>query len=281
MRLSVLGVGSKNSPKTRKNTPKWVKISIFFPKSPQNPPENGFGGGSGQFSALISGKTSKIVVKFRGGGVLRIDPHSFCTLQELATAVQELKSRQHTIEMDHLKACFLEQGEADDVSDSTSVLSGDTPASNAEISANKKRIRELLGTKCMVCGSEKDVAVAHILKKASHCQSFMAYYDKNSKDMSNWLMLCGTRGKVNACHHLFDSYEMGFCMKDGEWYAYGGVKDGEQVALRSNPHRTVLQAHLAMVMKNLEEKKQANEAVLAWSKDVSQSTPPAQGTGSM
>ena len=75
MRLSVLGVGSKNSPKTRKNTPKWVKISIFFPKSPQNPPENGFGGGSGQFSALISGKTSKIVVKFRGGGVLRIDPY--------------------------------------------------------------------------------------------------------------------------------------------------------------------------------------------------------------
>ena len=77
MRLSVLGVGSKNSPKTRKNTPKWVKISIFFPKSPQNPPENGFGGGSGQFSALISGKTSKIVVKIRGGGVLRIDPYSF------------------------------------------------------------------------------------------------------------------------------------------------------------------------------------------------------------
>ena len=77
MRLSVLGVGSKNSPKTRKNTPKWVKISIFFPKSPQNPPENGFGGGSGQFSALISGKTSKIVVKFRGGGVLRIDPYFF------------------------------------------------------------------------------------------------------------------------------------------------------------------------------------------------------------
>ena len=76
MRLSVLGVGSKNSPKTRKNTPKWVKISIFFPKSPQNPPENGFGGGSGQFSALISGKTSKIVVKFRGGGVLRIDPYN-------------------------------------------------------------------------------------------------------------------------------------------------------------------------------------------------------------
>ena len=68
----LLGVGSKNSPKTRKNTPKWVKIS---PKSPQNPPENGFGGGSGQFSALISGKTSKIVVKFRGGGVLRIDPY--------------------------------------------------------------------------------------------------------------------------------------------------------------------------------------------------------------
>ena len=76
MRLSVLGVGSKNSPKTRKNTPKWVKISIFLPKSPQNPPENGFWGGSGQFSALISGKTSKIVVKFRGGGVLRIDPHT-------------------------------------------------------------------------------------------------------------------------------------------------------------------------------------------------------------
>ena len=68
MCLSVLGVGSKNSPKTRKNTPKWVKISIFLPKSPQNPPENGFGGGSGQFSALISGKTSKIVVRFRGGG---------------------------------------------------------------------------------------------------------------------------------------------------------------------------------------------------------------------
>ena len=72
----LLGVGSKNSPKTRKNTPKWVKISIFLPKSPQNPPENGFGGGSGQFSALISGKTSKIVVKFRGGGVLRIDPYT-------------------------------------------------------------------------------------------------------------------------------------------------------------------------------------------------------------
>ena len=81
MCLSVLGVGSKNSPKTRKNTPKWVKISIFLPKSPQNPPENGFGGGSGQFSALISGKTSKIVVKFRGGGVLRIDPYISATYQ--------------------------------------------------------------------------------------------------------------------------------------------------------------------------------------------------------
>ena len=76
MRLSVLRVGSKNSPKTRKNTPKWVKISIFLPKSPQNPPENGFWGGSGQFSAQFSGKTSKIVVKFRGGGVLRIDPYT-------------------------------------------------------------------------------------------------------------------------------------------------------------------------------------------------------------
>ena len=199
--------------------------------------------------------------------------HSFCTLQELATAVQELQSRQHTIEMDHLKACFLEQGKADSVSDSSSALSGDTRASNAEISANKKHIRELLGTKCMVCGSENDVVVAHILKKASHCKSFsVAYYDKNSKDMSNWLMLCGTRGKVNACHHLFESYKMGFYVKDNHWYAYGGVKDGAQVTLRSNPHRTVLQAHLALVIKNLEE---ANEAVLAWSKDVSQSTPPA------
>ena len=50
----------------------------IFSQKPQNPPENGFGGGSGQFSALISGKTSKIVVKFRGGGVLRIDPYENC-----------------------------------------------------------------------------------------------------------------------------------------------------------------------------------------------------------
>ena len=212
--------------------------------------------------------------------------HSFCTLQELATAVQKLQSRQQatesrqqTTEMDRLKACFLEQG-SDSVSDSASVLSGDTRASTMEIADNKKHIRELLGTKCMVCGSEKDVAVAHILKKASHCQSFgVTYYNKNSQDMSNWLMLCGRRGKGNTCHHLFDSYEMGFCMKDRRWYAYGGVKDGEQVTLRSNPHRTVLQAHLALVMKHLGEKEQVNEAVLAWSKDVSQSTGVAERGG--
>ena len=88
--------------------------------------------------------------------------------------------------------------------------------------------------------------------------------------MSNWLILCGTKGAEGTCHHAFDTFKMGFWNNSNRWQVVGGKHDGKPVELKSNPHKVVLQAHLRLMR---EGHTKMNTDVVKWCQNVDARTP--------
>ncbi len=111
--------------------------------------------------------------------------------------------------------------------------------------SNKKKKSEEMKM-CFVCQTQEDISNAHILKTEEQCKSLGLKYDR-----SNFLFLCGSRGKVGTCHHLFDLFQMSFVQtidtpQDSimTWQVVGGGHfHGRIVDFPSRPHRRALHAH--------------------------------------
>ena len=99
---------------------------------------------------------------------------------------------------------------------------------------------------CMACGSHKEVSIVHILKTKKDCARNNVKWAEQD-DISNFLTLCGTKGKEDTCHDLFDKFKLGFCYHEVEcnWKIMSQNRlNGSPADLRSNPHRAILHTHL-------------------------------------
>ena len=198
-----------------------------------------------------SGDTSQVLQKIlHSQEILQLD------VSHVAVAVSELRKETDEHRSRELDACF-ESTHSDSLSHRH-----EKPIVKAYI------VEDLF---CMACGSHTEVSIAHILKTKQDCARNNVKWAER-EDISNFLTLCGSKGKEDTCHDLFDNFKLGFCYHEDEhnWKIVSENRlNGRPADLRSNPHRAILHTHLAKVIKKLAVES-SRERVNQWKVDFEQ-----------
>jgi hypothetical protein len=119
----------------------------------------------------------------------------------------------------------------------------DDKETSAASSKLKQTVRDTHGARCVVCSSTQ-ATVAHILKTREDCRKVDMKWEQN------FLLLCGSHGEKNTCHHMFDTFQMSFMHATGDkdmtrWVVVGGGDwNGRVVTLPNAPRRRAMHAHL-------------------------------------
>ena len=125
--------------------------------------------------------------------------------------------------------------------------------------------------KCVVCGTERGLSAAHILKNVKALEHLGL--QAADMDHTNFLCLCGTEGKEGTCRDKFDKGRISFMhIADKTWHIIGGEKHLTEVTLHNGPHKRSLQTHLAWCVVNgaLEGKDKLSD----WLKGIRETTLP-------
>jgi hypothetical protein len=126
---------------------------------------------------------------------------------------------------------------------------------------------------CWVCGKKEQeiktqLSVAHIIRNNNILKKTFDI----KWDISNFIVLCGTKGEKGTCHYYFDTYQMSFMHQKNEgnnstatsnstnkWIVLGGGElDGKKVILYTKPHKRTMYSHLTRC-KMLKSLKTANK----------------------
>ena len=88
------------------------------------------------------------------------------------------------------------------------------PGSKGSHSTASKQIKKTYGLKCLFCGSDEAVTLAHLVAGNADV-NYSPFGKPNYRDAldvkspRNFILLCGTFGKRGSCHNEFDNYLIG------------------------------------------------------------------------
>jgi hypothetical protein len=77
----------------------------------------------------------------------------------------------------------------------------------------KSRVKRIYENKCLFCGTNNNVTIAHIVSHNDHADYsrfqppiYKSVFDP--KSIRNRILLCGTKTERGTCHNLFDHYNI-------------------------------------------------------------------------
>jgi hypothetical protein len=110
----------------------------------------------------------------------------------------------------------------------------------------KSSLRRTCGGVCAICGEEREVSIAHLLKNPAACEQLEVEWD--FANPTNFILLCGRDGVLGSCHDMFDKFQISLFHDTGcdrtRWVVAGGPNHLKRIVVPSAPHRRVVHAHL-------------------------------------